>query len=173
MLSRQRSNNRSVLYIGPWDAGQNIEKPVDVKPQCVLYIGPAEGTNYLNFTTEQSVLYIGPPMLLQQLALTPFPVVGGNIRGMFGAIAAQMFWVFGQPALGIEIASFEVTGILFTPTGTKLLQPLGAAFLGTGLLGFCGARVRIKPGPARNAALLSFHGAHPWLVGQGYGHLPL
>ena len=45
MLSRQRMRGPSVLYIGPWNPGQNIEKPVEVKPQCVLYIGALESAN--------------------------------------------------------------------------------------------------------------------------------
>lgn len=158
MLSRQGSCGRCVLYIGHWDAGQNIKKSIDMKPQCVLYIGPAKSADYRDFPTEQPLLYIGPVMPLPQFAPTPFLVIASHVGGMLGTITAQIVFMLSQPALGIAITSFEVIRILFAPAITEILKAPGTAGLGTSLLGLCGAGVRDKPGSA-SAQLLLFHGS--------------
>jgi hypothetical protein len=95
------------LYIGASRKGQKAQDPVDLAAHRVLYIGPAQGTNFIDSPSTHRVLYIGLLMSTIAPALDAGAVVGFHVVGMFLSISAQISRMVRQPIARLGIASFK------------------------------------------------------------------
>jgi hypothetical protein len=99
------------LYIGASGRGQKAQDPVDLAAHRVLYIGPAQGPNFIDSPSTHRVLYIGLLTPTIAPALDAGSVVGFDVVGMFLSVSAQISRVVRKPNARLGIASFKHIGV--------------------------------------------------------------